>query len=58
MDIMNRIATNSDFEIGGDIWCHAMVVFRDPISREIFFKMPSDDARLSWLKFVQAHNTI
>ncbi|KAI3672861.1 hypothetical protein L6452_38961 [Arctium lappa] len=45
MDIMNRISANSDFEVGGDTWCHAMLMFRDPTSREIFFKMPSDDAR-------------
>ena len=47
MDIMNRIAAKSDFEIGGNTWRHAML----PTSRETFFKMPSDDARLSWLEF-------
>ncbi|KAI3693330.1 hypothetical protein L6452_33165 [Arctium lappa] len=45
MDIMNRISANSDFEVGGDTWCHAMLMFRDPTSREIFFKMLSDDVR-------------
>ncbi|KAI3719107.1 hypothetical protein L6452_19998 [Arctium lappa] len=46
-------AANSDFEVGGDTWCHAMLMFRDPTSKEIFFKMSSDDARLSWLEFAK-----
>ncbi|KAJ9558138.1 hypothetical protein OSB04_012752 [Centaurea solstitialis] len=58
MEIMNRMATMSDFEIGGPTWCHAMLMFRDPTTREIFFKMPSDDARLSWLEFARTRNTI
>ncbi|KAI3728651.1 hypothetical protein L6452_17290 [Arctium lappa] len=38
-------AANIDFEVGGDTWCHVMLMFQDPTRREIFFKMPSDDAR-------------
>ncbi|KAJ9546864.1 hypothetical protein OSB04_019407 [Centaurea solstitialis] len=53
MEIMNRMATMSAFEIGGATWCHAMLMFRNPTTREIFFKMPSDDARLSWLEFLE-----
>ncbi|KAL6548250.1 hypothetical protein OROGR_008671 [Orobanche gracilis] len=54
----NRIATTGNVEVGGDIWCHAMLMFRDAANREIFFKMPGDDARLAWLKFVHQRNTI
>ncbi|KAL4564387.1 hypothetical protein LXL04_028451 [Taraxacum kok-saghyz] len=50
MDIMNRIGEDGDVEVGGDIWCNAMVMFRDPATREIFFKMPNDAARSAWLK--------
>ncbi|CAH1428643.1 unnamed protein product [Lactuca virosa] len=57
MDIMNRIVANDDdVEVGGDIWCHAMLMLRDPTNREIFSKMPSDDARWAWLKFAQTRN--
>ncbi|KAI3729706.1 hypothetical protein L6452_18370 [Arctium lappa] len=56
MNIMNRISANSDFEVGGDTWCHVMLMFRDPTSREIFFKTLSDDARLSWLEFAKTRN--
>ncbi|CAI9283596.1 unnamed protein product [Lactuca saligna] len=58
MDIMNRIVANNDddVKVGGDIWCHAMLMLRDPTNREIFSKMPSDDARLAWLKFAQTRN--
>ncbi|KAL4568308.1 hypothetical protein LXL04_023917 [Taraxacum kok-saghyz] len=42
MDIMNRIGEDGDVEVGGNIWCNAMLMFRDPATREIFFKMPND----------------
>ncbi|KAJ9556644.1 hypothetical protein OSB04_011258 [Centaurea solstitialis] len=58
MEIMNRIAIDSDVVVGGDTWCHAMLMFRDPTTREIFFKMPNDDARLSWLKFAKQRDTV
>lgn len=56
MVIMNRIAKNNDVEIGGDIWCHAMHMFRNPTDRDLFYEMPSDDARLAWLKFAHTKN--
>ncbi|CAH1451215.1 unnamed protein product [Lactuca virosa] len=58
MEIMNRIAANEDFQVSGDVWCHAMLMFRDTSNRDIFFEMPSDDARLAWLKFSHTRNTI
>ncbi|KAL4590365.1 hypothetical protein LXL04_003294 [Taraxacum kok-saghyz] len=42
MDIMNLIGEDGDVEVGGDIWCYAMLMFRDPATREIFFKMSND----------------
>lgn len=56
IDIMNRIAANDDLVVGGEIWCHAMHMFRDRDNRDIFFEQPSDDARLAWLKFSQSRN--
>ena len=56
MDIMNRMAANSDVEIGGDIWCRAMQLFRNPTDRDLFYNMPSDDARLAWIKFAETRN--
>ena len=58
MEIMNRIAIDSDVVVGGDTWYHAMLMFWDPTNREIFFKMSSDNARLSWLKFAKKQNTV
>ncbi|KAL4567057.1 hypothetical protein LXL04_022628 [Taraxacum kok-saghyz] len=48
MDIMNRIGEDGDVEVGGNIWCNAMLMFHDPATREIFFKMPYDAARSAW----------
>ena len=58
MEIMNRIVANDNFEVGGYIWCHVMLMFRDPSNRDILFEMSSDDARLVWMKFTHTRNRI
>ncbi|KAL4567082.1 hypothetical protein LXL04_022654 [Taraxacum kok-saghyz] len=56
MDIINRMTANSKVEIGGDIWWRAMQLFRNPTDRDLFYNMPSDDARLAWIKFAETRN--
>ncbi|KAK9056088.1 hypothetical protein SSX86_027176 [Deinandra increscens subsp. villosa] len=58
MDIMNRMVEKGDVRVGEEVWCHALVMFRDPSNREIFFNIPNDDGRLSWLKFAHSKNIV
>ncbi|XP_071712117.1 L10-interacting MYB domain-containing protein-like [Rutidosis leptorrhynchoides] len=47
---LNRMVDVGLMTEAGDLWLFAIDLFEDPVKREIFINMRSDNARLAWLQ--------